>query len=62
MGEGMARARGSLPVVMEALDTSQAAKAERGQGLEEGPCPGLEGLRRRDGPCLRVETDPVLRV
>lgn len=58
----MARARGSLPVVVEAVDTSWAAKAERGQGWGEASCPGLEGLRKGDGPCLRAEAGPVLRV
>lgn len=32
----MARATGSLPVVVEAVNTSWAAKAERGQGLAGG--------------------------
>lgn len=54
----IARARGSPPVVMGAVDTSWAAKADRGQGWGEGSCPGLEGLRR-DGLCLRVEAGPV---
>lgn len=36
MGEVMARAKGSLPVVMEAVHTSWAANMERGQGWGRG--------------------------
>lgn len=49
----MARATGTLPVVVEAVNTSWAAKAERGQGLAgDGgggrSCPCLAGLQGRD--------------
>lgn len=50
----MAGARGSLPVVSKAVDTSQAAKAEQARSLGEGSYLGLEGLRGETGLVLKI--------
>lgn len=45
MGEVMAEARGRLPVVSEAVNTSRTAKAEPSWGLGSRPCPEGPGER-----------------
>lgn len=59
-GEADAGARGCLPALSEAVNTSWAAKAARGRGGGGRALPGLEGLREEAVPVLRVWESPVL--